>query len=226
MVSMFDSDENLARFRYHTGATLRRLAPDEPCPRLYRDIGPEAMARFLRGQLGRLAGPMAPILYTRDSSYEEPYRDFEPVGRLVFLQSRQLRPWFSGVPHVYVASVAHETTQVSVGFVPHDVHPTRLDLTNATTPAELREALGGRCYDDAKAETLVGLDRLLRELAVTELAAAPLRHRLQSRNDYESTTARDWLQRCNLTESDLCAAWHHLPRERRALLRDALRGLG
>jgi hypothetical protein len=72
---MRDLDENLARFRYHTGATLRRLAPEEPCPRLYRDIGPQAMARFLAGRLERLAGPLAPILYSRTAAYREPYRD-------------------------------------------------------------------------------------------------------------------------------------------------------
>src|SRR5580692_10642661 len=117
MVTNHNAEENLTRFRYHTGATLRRLDPDEPCPRLYRDIGPEAMALFLRGRLGRLAGPFAPILYTRTAEYAEPYRDFEPIGRLVFLDSRQLRPWFSGVQHVYVASVANQTARVSVGFL-------------------------------------------------------------------------------------------------------------
>src|SRR5258708_645605 len=97
--------EDLARFRYHTGATLRRLAPDEPCRLLFRDVGPWAMARFLRGQLQRLAGPLAPILYTRTAEYREPYRDYEPVGRLVFLQPKLLTPWYSGVPTIFVASL-------------------------------------------------------------------------------------------------------------------------
>ena len=120
---MRDMEENLARFRYHTGATLRRLAPDEPCPRLYRDIGPEAMARFLAGRLQRLAGPTAPILYCRTAAYQEPYRDYEPVGRLVFLKSRELRPWFSGVANVYVAPVRCDTRSVTVGFLPAHVDP-------------------------------------------------------------------------------------------------------
>ena len=124
---MHDVDQDLARFRYHTGATLRRLAPDEPCPRLYRDIGPEAMARFLAGRLARLAGPLAPILYSRSAAYREPYRDFEPVGRLVFLRPRELRPWFSGVEHVYVAPVPREAGSVTVGFLPAHIDPEGAD---------------------------------------------------------------------------------------------------
>jgi hypothetical protein len=225
MVTMHNAEENLARFRYHTGATLRRLDPDEPCPRLYRDIGPEAMALFLRDRLGRLAGPFAPILYTRTAGYVEPYRDYEPVGRLVFLEPRQLRPWFSGVPDVYVASVLHETARVSVGFLPGamDTGQSEAALGEVRTPAELREMLGGRCYDDTVAETLAGIDRLLYEFAETEVAAAPLRRRLQSRQRSEADAVRAWLQNRKLTETDLCTAWHHLPRERRALIRDALR---
>jgi hypothetical protein len=221
---MHDADEDLARFRYHTGATLRRLAPDEPCPRLYRDIGPAAMACFLRGRLERLAGPLAPILYSRTADYREPYRDYEPVGRLVFLQPRQLRPWFSGVEHVYVASVRHRVGGVAVGFLPAHAAPEHAEhlLAGAATVSDLREVLGGRAYDEALAETLTGLDRLNRELAATEVLAEPLRRRLQSPDRAAADSARDWLARHRLTEADLCTAWHHLPRDRRALLRDAL----
>src|SRR5215218_8489010 len=97
--------ENLARFRYHTGATLRPLAPDEPCRILFRDVGPVAAAAFLGGRLPRLAGPLAPILYTRTADYREPYVDYGRVGRLVFLQPKALNPWFSGVATIYVASL-------------------------------------------------------------------------------------------------------------------------
>src|SRR5438067_2245238 len=41
------------RLRWHTGATLRPLAPGEPCPALFRDVGPAALAVFLRGALRR-----------------------------------------------------------------------------------------------------------------------------------------------------------------------------
>lgn len=221
---MHDLDEDLSRFRYHTGATLRRLAPDEPCPRLYRDIGPEAMARFLSGKLGRLAGPLAPILYSRTAAYREPYRDHEPVGRLVFVRPRELRPWFSGVADVYVAPVPCDARAVAVGFLPPHVDPLGAEtlLDGVATLSDLRDALGGRLHDEAVEETRAGLGRLSRELEETEVLAEPLRRRLQSRDRAEAEAARDWLGRHRLDEADLCAAWHHLPRDRRALLRDAL----
>ena len=221
---MRNLDENLARFRYHTGATPRRLDADEPCPRLYRDIGPEAMARFLSGQLERLAGPLAPILYSRTAAYQEPYRDYEPVGRLVFLQPLELRPWFSGVANVYVAPVQCDARAVTVGFLPADVDPASAEnlLDGVTNLLELRDSLGGRVYDEAVEETRLSLLRLNRDLAETEVIAEPLRRRLQSRDRRESDAAREWLAARGLGETDLCGAWHHLPRDRRARLREAL----
>src|SRR5262245_2252788 len=97
-----DPGEDLSRFRYHTGATLRRLEEGEPCRLLFRDVGPWAMAQFLRGRLKRLAGSFAPILYSRTADYRENYVDYEPVGRLVFLQPKLLKPWDSGVPTIFV----------------------------------------------------------------------------------------------------------------------------
>jgi hypothetical protein len=221
---MHDVDPDLSRFRYHTGATLRRLTQEEPCPRLYRDIGPEAMARFLAGRLERLAGPLAPILYGRSATYREPYRDYEPVGRLVFLRPRELRPWFSGVAHVYVAPVPCEARSVTVGFLPAHVDPEHAEtlLEDVASLADLRDALGGRLYDEAVVATWSILERLNRELAVTEVVAEPLRRRLQSRDWAQVEEVRGWMEKHSLDESDLCTAWHHLPRDRRDRLRDAL----
>src|SRR6476660_5579182 len=95
--------DDLSAFRWHTGATLRPLAPGEPCPGLFRDIGPLALALFLRGKLPRLAGPLSPIVYMRTADYVEPYTDFERTGRLVLLRPLALGPWHSGVPHIYVS---------------------------------------------------------------------------------------------------------------------------
>jgi hypothetical protein len=222
-----DGGEDLSRFRYHTGATLRRLEIDEPCRILFRDIGPWAMARFLRGQLKRLAGPFAPILYTRTAEYREPYVDHEPVGRLVFLQPKLLRPWYSGVPTIFVASLRQCVDPQTVGFIP--AHVTLIEaerkLQAAADIASLREALGGTCHDEAVTETLAVLDRLNSEHAETEKWAEPLRRKLQSRQHAEAQWARDWLAGHGLSESDLCTAWHHLPRERRDRFRDCVRGL-
>jgi hypothetical protein len=49
--------DDLSGFRWHTGATPRPVQPGEACPVLFRDIGPAALALFLRGRLRRLAGP-------------------------------------------------------------------------------------------------------------------------------------------------------------------------
>lgn len=223
-----DLGEDLSRFRYHTGATLRRLMPDEPCRVLFRDIGPWAMAQFLRGQLKRLAGPFAPILYSRTADYREPYTDYAPVGRLVFLKPKMLRPWHSGVPAIFVASLRQSVDPRTIGFVPAHVSLADAErkLQGATDSAALREALGRSCYDDAVGETLASLDRLNSEHAESEQWAEPLRRKLQSRVHAEAQWARDWLTEHRLSESDLCTAWHHLPRERRERFRDCVRGLG
>ena len=55
--------ENLAGFRWHTGATLRPLTPEEACPILFRDLGPVALdvvlARLLKGRHQRHANALA-----------------------------------------------------------------------------------------------------------------------------------------------------------------------
>jgi hypothetical protein len=226
--STTDPGEDLSRFRYHTGATLRRLEPDEPCRVLFRDIGPVAMTEFLRGRLKRLAGPFAPILYTRTAEYHEPYADYEPVGRLVFLQPKLLTPWYSGVPTIFVASLRQRVDPQTVGFIPALVNLADAErrLQGAADVASLREALGRSCYDEAVTETLAILDQVNAEHAESEQWAEPLRRKLQSRQSAEVQWARDWLAGHGLSEGDLCTAWHHLPRERRDLFREAVRGLG
>lgn len=217
--------DDLARFRWHTGATLRPLAADEPCPVLFRDVGPAALALFLRGGLRRLAGPLSPIVYMRTAAYLEPYTDYERIGRLVFLRPLTLHPWHSGLSHIYVSRAVPRVDALTIGFVPGDV---ALDeaarrAADLADVRSLREALGGRCYDDAAAETLSRLDRLAEELSRTEERAAPLRQRLQSAERPVREEARAAMDRAGLTESDLCTAWHHLPRERRGWIEAALR---
>lgn len=220
--------EDLSRFRYHTGATLRPFALDEPCRILFRDIGPLAMARFLRGQLKRLSGPFAPILYTRTADYREPYVDHEPIGRLVFLQPKLLRPWDSGVPTIFVASLRQSIDPRSVGFIPAHLglQAAETQLRGVDSAEAIREAFGGRFYDDVVRETVASLDRLNSEHAETEKWAEPLRRKLQSRLRVDAEWAREWLRKRGLSESDLCSAWHHLPRQRRDCLRAAVQEFG
>lgn len=217
------ASEDLARFRWHTGAALRPLAEGEPCPILFRDLGPEALARFLRGALPRLAGPLTPITYLRTAAFREPYVDHESIGRVIVLRPLALRPWHSGVPDVFVARAAPGIDEAIVGFVPGALDLAAVGRRAAAMrcTAELREELGGAAYDGLVRDSLDQLDRLGAELTTTERAAAPLRRRLQSRDAGERRRARDDMAAAGITENDLCAAWHHLPRDRRLVLREA-----
>lgn len=216
--------DNLAGFRWHTGASLRPLAPDESCPVLFRDVGPAALALFLRGLLPRLAGPLSPIVYMRTADYVEPYTDNERTGRLVFLRPLALQPWHSGVAHVYVAKARPGVDSKVVGFVPGDIPlaEAAIRARGVRSARDWRGAMGGRVHDESVSESLSTLDRLARELARTEEAAAPLRRALQSADRRQRERALAEMDRAGLTEVDLCAAWHHLPRERRAFVADGL----
>jgi hypothetical protein len=216
--------DDLAGFRWHTGATPRPLAAGEMCPVLFRDVGPAALAVFLRGGLRRLAGPLSPLVYMRTEDYAEPYCDYERTGRLVLLRPLLLHPWHSGVPHVYVARARPGVDGGRVALVPGDVPLTEAArrLRDVADVGQLREVFGGPAYEEAAAESLAALDRLNAELTRTEQAAEPLRRRLQSADREVREQTREALERVGLTESDLCTAWHHLPRERRGWIAEAL----
>jgi hypothetical protein len=98
----------------------------------------------------------------------------------------------------------------------------RLAAAGARDAAALREALGGRLHDEARADALARLDRLNAELGETEAFAEPLRRAFQASDPARRAAARDELARLGIDEIDLCCAWHHLPRERRALMREML----
>jgi hypothetical protein len=216
--------DDLSGFRWHTGATLRAVRPGEVCPVLFRDIGPAALALFLRGRLRRLAGPLSPLVYLRTADYTEPYTDYERTGRLVVLRPLLLHPWHAGAAHVYVARAVPGVDETTVGFIPGEVplaEAARLTCTLESV-AQLREVFGGRAHDEAVGESLAALDRLEAELSRTEVRAAPLRARLQSPDRAERERVRTELERVGLTETDLCAAWHHLPRARRGWIAEAL----
>jgi hypothetical protein len=220
--------DNLAGYSYHTGARLRPLQPGETCPVLFRDLGPLAMQRFLRGELRRLAGPLSPITYMRTEAYIEPYTDYEQIGRLIFLRPLELHPWHSGLPAIYVARAGRMAEAATIGFVPGEVGLARASWLagEARDTRELRDILGGRRHDEAMAETIHRLEALTTDLEQTEKLAAPLRHWLQSADRGKRERAREAMERVRITENDLCAAWHHLPRSRRDWVLEALRQLG
>jgi hypothetical protein len=161
----------------------------------------------------------------RTADHVEPYTDYEKTGRLVMLRPRELGPWHSGVPHVYVSKARPGVDRTAVGFAPGEMSLAEVAhrLSGAATTDELREAFGGRAYDEAVAESLRQLDRLAEELAQSERLAEPLRKAIQSSDRGVRGRARDRMARVGLTESDLCTAWHHLPRDRRGWIAEALR---
>ncbi|HEC84514.1 MAG TPA: hypothetical protein ENI48_04630, partial [Thioploca sp.] len=217
--------DNLSQYSWHTGAPLRPLQADETLSALFRDIGPVAMTTFLDRGLKRLAGPVTPITYMRTAAYQEPYTDYERIGRLVFLQPRQLHPWCSGVSHIYVAQASRLPDVQTIAFVPgtlslEEADPLSRDVRNRH---EWREVLGGRPYDDIYADTLERLNRLNQELQDSEKLALPLRRALQSSIRDIRLRARDTMRQVGLTESDLCTAWHHIAPQRRAMIWEALK---
>ena len=216
--------QNLARFRWHTGAEPTPVRPDETVPVLFRDIGLEATARLLRGGLERLAGPMTPITYLRTVSYQEPYTDYARIGRLVLLRPDEIEPWHSGVAHIFIAAASRMPSDGSYGFVPGTIPLAKAAsvLAQAQNVDDLREAFGGREYDEIRRESFWKLDRLIEECRRVECLAVPLRTVFQTGSGTERSILAVELEKHGVDETDLCAAWHHLPVERRALMKEVL----
>ena len=216
--------ESLARYSWHTGAPLSPLAPGEACPALFRDIGPQAMAAFLsRGHLPRLAGPFSPLVYMRTADYAEPYVDHGRIGRLVILDPLALEPWHSGVPAIYVARSSRAPDWASIGFIPAEVP---LATAAARIAEGVKEARAlPELFPDHEARvaaTRARLEALATSLERTESAAAPLRRQLQSGDRRAREAALATMAEREITEADLCTAWHHLSDERRAFLEEVL----
>ncbi len=217
--------EDLRRYRYHTGAPLTPLDPDEVCPVLFRDIGPAAMATFLRsGVLPRLAGPLSPIGYMRTADYAEPYVDHGQIGRLVLLRPLTLAPWHSGIATIYIASASRPVHWPTIAFVPGalPLRDAAHELALVRDRRELREVYGGCVFDDVVADTLGRLDHLQHSLSESERLAGPLRGHLQKGDRTSRKHARKLLESTGLTEGDLCSAWHHISASRRDFIQRAL----
>jgi hypothetical protein len=220
--------DDLRKFSAHTGFPLRVVDPDEPCPVLFRDLGLVGMNLFLNNRLERLAGPLSPITYMRTANYQEPYEDFEAIGRLVLLRPMALQPWHSGIASVYVARAGRMPSCDTMGLIPGNVDLASVagSLAAVTTIDELRECFGLRVYHDALAETRALVQALLREMCEVEQHAEPLRKCLKSFDRGKVEWARAVMAAHSITQADLCCAWNHVSRERRASLADALRSIG
>jgi hypothetical protein len=209
--------KDLGRFRFHTGGQPLRLEPDQPCPPLFRDIGFEAMGRFLRGELSRLCGPLSPITYLRTAAYREPYVDHGRIGRIMLLQPEDIEPWHSGVEEVFIAPRETKINLQSMVFIPSEIplKEAALRFRDVRVRDELVEAIGRPEYEAAVNETLASVNKLQQTHEQTEYFAGPLRRLFQSMNCGDRQRASEWMIRLGLSESDLCTAWHHLPADRR-----------
>jgi hypothetical protein len=213
---------DLSEFSWHTGGPVRALAEGERRPALFRDLGPAATLRLLRGELPRLAGPTSPVTYARTVDYTEPYSDHERFGRLALLPWGPWRPWHSGLAEVFVADAETRFDPTCMALAPDDAlariaRESRL-LTSASEAGEVL----GRHHGEWLAALADRLEGFTRELAVVERAMAPLRRAYQSARGDERARSREWMAARGLDESDLCAPWHHLPRARRDHVVDAL----
>lgn len=220
---------DLRRYRFHTGATLRPFEADEPCPVLFRDIGPEAMETYLRGELTRLAGPLSPITYMRTADYVEPYNDYAGIGRLILLQPLELSPWHSGIAPIFVARSTLMPRRDKLAFIPGslDLKRAEEELMELQTAGELRQALGGADYDAElrdSFERLVSLNRRHRE--TEDAGANALRMNLKSGQTERRQRAIETMRELEISEEDLCSAWHHLPKGRRDRLYEIFQGAG
>ena len=220
-----EREQDLRRFRFHTGAQPARLAPDEPCPPLFRDIGFEAMGRFLRGELTRLCGPLSPITYLRTAAYCEPYVDHGCIGRIMLLQPQQISPWHSGLEAVYIAPRETRIEPATMVFIPAEIPLSEAVHRFAAVRqrSELTDLIGPSVYESMIADTRDRLTDLQQTHQETERMALPLRRLFQSMDRRERERAAKWLERTGLNESDLCTAWHHLSRDRREHIRASLR---
>jgi hypothetical protein len=219
--------DDLSRYSFHTGAQTRSIDPDEDCPVLFRDLGITGMHLFLNGRLTRLAGPLTPITYMRTERYEEPYTDYDSIGRIAILQPRGLSPWHSGVPSIYIARSFRLPAPESVAFIPGHLqleHAARI-LRGVQNANEAREAMRAFDYDDALIATRGLVRALLKEMKTVEAYAEPLRRRLKAINTQSSDWAKEVMTNFSISEADLCCAWNHISKERRRQLSEVLRSI-
>ena len=211
---------NLRKYRWHVGTTPFPCSDSEPRPLLYRDVGLEGLDLFLRDKLRRLAGPLSPVTYVRTSAYREPYVDEENTARLVVLPSSSLPLWHSGQKDIYLLPADIAISNLQLALAPGDVPRSEIDhrLQDACSTMEAREALGGQIYDEYIHEHREHIHKLLKERSAQESFSSRLRRQFQSGCAEEQARIREWLLRHDLSENDLTAAFHHVPRKKRNIL--------
>jgi hypothetical protein len=207
--------------------TARPLADDEPCPTLFRDVGPQALQAFLDGKLARLEGPSSPCVFLRDASLPGFTGVVRELGVLVFLQPLQLGPWRSSQPGIWVSELGRMPPAETLGFVPRveSIAQVEAQLGDAADVAAMREALGGARYDEQVSEAKRALGQYLETWRHIERAATPWRMILAGNSEAERRAALAALAREGVSERDLSVPLFLLPAARRAELAATLSSL-
>jgi hypothetical protein len=209
------------------GTTARPLAPDEPCPTLFRDVGPQALHLFLNGKLARLGGPDAGCVFLRDATLPGFSGVVRELGVLAFLQPLALGPWFSGQPGIYVAEPSRMPPPATLGFVPRVESIAEIDRKIADAPdtRAMREALGGATYDEAVAAVTHDLSQYLEAWQHVERESRPWRAIVQGHSDALREAALRALHDQGLHERDLSVPLFQLSKTKRAELAQKLAAL-
>jgi hypothetical protein len=162
----------------------------------FRDLGIIGTNRYLTGRLTRLAGPLSPITYMRTKNYDEPYQDYDQIGRLVLLRPLTLHLWRSGVPHIYVARSTRLPPMETMALVPGHISLTHAAgiLAEAKSLEDVREAFGWKAYDEALRDTRRRIQTLVKEMNAVEEHAGPFRRCFQSSDDRLADWARGQMQ--------------------------------
>jgi hypothetical protein len=212
---------NLSEAAGLLGLGARPPREDEPCPNLYRDVGPQALSRFLAGKLRRLEGPEARCIFMQDATLPGWSPCARELGLLVLLQPLSVGPWLSGQDGIWVAERGRMAPTGTIGFVPGDMDLRELDrsIEDAKTVADLREALGGAEYDEQVEQSRWAIAGYLDELSEVARRSAPLCAALRSSDPQGRERTLQLLESAGLYEKDLMAPWFQLSKERRAEVR-------
>jgi hypothetical protein len=125
------------------GTRPRPPAPGEPCPTLYRDVGPQALAQFVRGEATQFEGRGSACAFLRDATLPAYSSCVEQFGALVLLQPLALGPWVSGQAGIWVSEAGRMPPHDVVAIVPAGVDLPDFDarIEMAATRSEYRERI-------------------------------------------------------------------------------------
>ncbi len=203
---------DLRPFATGIGSVPTPLAPDEPCPILFRDAGPDGVGNFLEGILTTLAGREAPVVFLRSAGVPFPTRAAEEFGELILVRPMALHPWRTSEAGVYV--VARDASPVGVGFLPPGTD--RIEIARVAAAMvderELREHLG-----TDYGEALARIRAYQEERAAVEAIAGEIRRRYGE--------VRPDLERAGVTEAEIFGPWFEVAPDRRREIREILEHL-